>query len=94
VQGTEDSVELFNQDEKRVLESYLDRNKRLEEFIKKPETVAQKVWPEALHTASRAGVDSLFCAFLSVSGCGIGVAHGQRKRQRKRKRAAQFYNSS
>lgn len=56
--------ELF--DDEKNLAFYLDRNKRVDEWIEKPRTVSQKVWPEALHLADPSGPESLFMCFSAL----------------------------
>jgi len=53
-------------DEQR-LAFFLDRNERVEQWVKNPEKVVdRKVWPKALHLAQRAGPNSLFRGLRSV----------------------------
>jgi len=71
-------TELFNSDQKRELDWYLDRNKWLARWIKPPTVASQPVWPEGLHLADRAGPDSLFSALRGLSGLGLGLSQGTR----------------
>ena len=59
--------DVFDADDKMRLVFYANRNERLDEWVGNPETVQeQKVWPEALTLAERAGPNSLFRGLRSV----------------------------
>ena len=47
-------------EDKQRLSFYANRNESLDQWADNPETVNQKVWPEALGLAQRAGPDALF----------------------------------
>jgi len=69
-------------DDKTRLVFYTDRNKCLDQWANKPETVDPKVWPEALYLAEKAGPDSLFRGLRSVLGGKDVNFRGGRKRKR------------
>ena len=76
-------TDLFDDDHnKKRLEFYADRNEQLDQWVDNPETVAQKVWPEALKLAERAGPDSLFRGLRSVLGSDCVKSHAVRKHKR------------
>lgn len=82
--------ELIEEDEQRKrLEFYMDRNKRVSQWVEDPSAVSRKVWPEALQLADRKGHDSLFLAFRALAMS--GVCESQKKRKRKR---PQFFKPS
>jgi len=81
--------DLFNDNDKARLMFYANRNELLDQWVGNPETVEQKVWPDALALAEKAGPDSLFRGFRSVlGGDSTGLRIG-----RKRKRP-QYYAPS
>ena len=59
---------LFNRffNDKQRLAFYANRNESLDEWVDHPETVEQKVWPDALGLAERAGPGALFRGLRSV----------------------------
>ena len=67
-------------EDKQRLEFYMDRNQRLEEWVKNPAPVREDVWPEALQLADRAGPNTLYQSMLALSEFGIGLTAGQRER--------------
>lgn len=79
---------LFDEDDdQQRLAFYADRNQRVEQWVENPETVVdQKVWPDALMLAQRAGPDSLFRGLRSVFESEYvnttGLLRGGRKRKR------------
>jgi len=52
--------------DKQTLAFYANRNKLLDQWVGNPETVEQKLWPEALSLSQRAGPNSLFRGLRSV----------------------------
>jgi len=60
--------DLFDADDKKRLVFYANRNKYLDQWADNPETVEQKVWPNALKLAEKAGPDSLFRGLRSAFG--------------------------
>ena len=63
-----ENLDLFESDEdKKTLAFYANRNEILDQWVDHPEMVEQqKVWPEALGLAERAGPGSLFRGLRSV----------------------------
>jgi len=55
-------------EDKKTLAFYANRNECLDQWVEKPETVKQKVWPDALGLAERAGPNALFRGLRSVLG--------------------------
>jgi len=47
--------DLFDDDHKAMLEVYADRNECLDQWVENPETVEEKVWPDALKLSEKAG---------------------------------------
>ena len=81
---------LFDNDDKQTLAFYANRNESLDQWVDNPETVKQqKVWPEALSLAERAGPDAFFRGLRSVLQSDHGSLPGGRKRKR-----PQFYTPS
>ena len=74
--------DLFDADDKTRLVFYANRNKRLDQWVDNPETVEQKVWPEALKLAEKAGPDSLFRGLRLVLESDYGRLRAGRKRKR------------
>jgi len=72
----------FNHNEKRRLVFYANRNESLDQWVKNPETVDQKVWPDALQLAQKAGLDSLFRGMRLVLESDYVKIPGARKRKR------------
>ena len=72
-----------NDDDKARLAFYRNRNTRLDQWVDNPETVEQqKVWPEALNRAQRAGPGSLFRGLRSVLQSDYVSFPVKRKRKR------------
>lgn len=69
------------------LDFYLNRNHKLAEWTKNPQTVPKELWSYAVSLALEAGVNSLFQSLVSVAESGIDL---RRPRGRKRKRP-QYY---
>jgi len=67
---------------KETLAFYASRNESLDQWIHHPEMVEQKVWPDALGLAERAGPNALFRGLRSV----LETGYVSSKRGRKRKR--------
>ena len=86
VQADRDGRSIFDDDDETRLTFFADRNERLDQWMDNPETVEQKVWPEALKLAEKSGPNSLFRGLRSVLG---GDSTGLRV-GRKRKRP-QYY---
>ena len=59
---------VFNDNDKQTLAFYANRNESLDQWVDHPETVEQKVWPDALGLAERAGPNALFRGLRSVLG--------------------------
>ena len=72
----------FNHNDKRRLVFYANRNERLDQWVDNPETVDQKVWPEALQLAQKAGPDSLYRGMRLVLESDYVKIPGARKRKR------------
>ena len=68
VQGDRDGGSIFDDDDETRLTFFAGRNEHLDQWVDSPETVEQKVWPEALNLAEKAGPDSLFRGLRSVLG--------------------------
>ena len=78
-------TDLFDNDDKQTLAFYVNRNESLDEWVDNPETVdQQKVWPEALSLAERAGPGALFRGLRSVLGRDYVSMPGKRKCKRTR----------
>jgi len=90
VQGDRDGESIFDDDDETRLTFLADRNEHLDQWVDNPESIEQKVWPEALKLAERAGPNSLFQGLRSVLG---GDSSGLRAAGRKHKRP-QFYAPS
>jgi len=90
VQGDRDGESIFDDDDETRLTFLADRNEHLDQWVDNPESIEQKVWPEALKLAERAGPNSLFQGLCSVLE---GDSSGLRAAGRKRKRP-QFYAPS
>jgi len=82
-------TDLFDDHDKERLEFYANRNEHLDQWADNPETVTQKVWPDALKLAERAGPDSLFRGLRSVLESDGVKLHARRKRKH-----PQFYAPS
>ena len=70
---------LFNSNDMKTLAVYRNRNQRLDKWVDNPETVDEKVWPEALGLAQRAGPDALFRGLRSTLGSDYVSLLGERK---------------
>ena len=81
VESRHDQRDLFNDDDKLRLVFYADRNERLDQWVNNPETVDQKVWPDALQLAQKAGPNSLFQGLRTVLGSDYVSLPGVRKRK-------------
>ena len=69
--------------DKKTLAFYANRNESLDQWVDHPETIIeQKVWPDALGLAERAGPDALFRGLRSVLGRDYVSLPGGRKRKR------------
>ena len=69
-------------DEKQRLTFYANRNESLDQWVDHPKKVEQKVWPDALGLAERAGPNALFRGLRSVLESDYGSLPGGRKRKR------------
>ena len=75
--------DLFNNNDKQRLAFYANRNESLDQWVHHPEKVEQqKVWPDALNLAQRAGPNALFHGMRSVLERDYGSSPGKRKRKR------------
>ena len=72
----------FTDDDKVLLQFYIDRNKRLAQWVASPATVPRLLWPDALGLALEAGENSLYRSLQAVLGDEVESALGQRKRKR------------
>jgi len=80
----------FDDNDKQRLAFYANRNKSLDKWVDNPETVEQqKVWPNALGLAERAGPNALFRGLRLVLGSDYVHLPGARKRKR-----TQYYSPS
>ena len=79
-----DEFDLFERaEDKHRLAVYANRNESLDQWVDNPVTVEQqKVWPEALSLAERAGPDALFRGLRSVLESDYVSLPGGRKRKR------------
>ena len=68
--------------DKKTLAFYTNRNESLDQWVDHPETVEQKVWPDALGLAERAGPDALFRGLRSVLERDYVKLPGGRNRKR------------
>ena len=83
VKGEMQDNDLFGTaEDKKTLAFYVNRNESLDQWVDHPETVQQKVWPDALGLAERAGPDALFRGLRSVLGSDYVHLPGGRKRKR------------
>ena len=64
-----------------LLEFYLDRNKRLAQWVATPDTIPDNLRPDALGLAMEAGEETLYRSLQAVLGNEIVSALGKRKRQ-------------
>jgi len=76
----------FSEANQARLESYVDRNRKLAQWVENPKMVPRELWSYAMTLALKAGVNPLFQSLLALSGQGIGL----RQRGRKRKRPQYF----
>jgi len=82
-----DGADVFDDEDKKRLTLYAHRNERLDEWVDSPETVDQKLWPEALTLTEKAGLNLLFRGLRSVLGGDFVSLQSGRKRKR-----PQFYS--
>ena len=69
VKGKMQNDDLFGTaEDKETLAFYANRNESLDQWVDNPETMEQKVWPDALGLAERAGANALFRGLRSVLG--------------------------
>ena len=89
VNGNYEAPDLFESaEDKKTLAFYANRNESLDQWVDHPETVEQqKVWPDALGLAERAGPSTLFRGLRSVLERDYGSLPSGRKRKR-----PQYYN--
>jgi len=71
--------DLFDEADRAQLEIYLNRNRRLAEWVKNPKLVPQELWSYALDLALKAGINPLFQSLLALSGEGVGLRMHRRK---------------
>jgi len=71
------------------LDFYLDRNRKLAEWVENPKLVPRELWQYAIMLALEAGINSLYQSLLALSGQVIGLRQQGRKRKRPR-----YYNPS
>jgi len=69
-------------EERKTLAFYTNRKESLDQWVDHPEMVEQKLWPDALGLAEKAGPNSLFCRLRSVLGRDYVSLPGGRKRKR------------
>ena len=82
VKGEMQDDDLFGTaEDKQRLAFYANRNESLDQWVDHPETVEQKVWPDALGLAERAGPSALFRGLRSVLGSDYVHLPGVRKRK-------------
>lgn len=82
VKCSRDARSLFSRDEdQRRLTFYINRNERLDEWVENKTTLDEKLWPEALRLAARAGKDTLFRSLKSVLGSDYVKQRAARKRK-------------
>jgi len=83
VKGEMQHDDLFETaEDKQRLAFYANRNESLDQWVNLPEMIKkQKVWPEALALAERAGPDALFRGLRSVLGSDYVSLPGGRKRK-------------
>ena len=87
---TTNTRDVFDDNDKQTLAFYANRNESLDQWVDNPELVEQqKLWPEALGLAERAGPEALFCGLRSV----LERDYVSLPRSRKRKRT-QYYTPS
>jgi len=82
--NTDDEIEeLFNDDDKRRLAFFAERNARLDAWTENPSLVPRDLWPYALDLAVKAGRESLFCSLRSALGFdALQAKQGKRTRKR------------
>jgi len=69
------------------LDHFLDRNRKLAQWVENPKLVPPELWSYATMLAMKAGINSLYQSLLALSEHGIGL---QQRRGRKRKRPQYF----
>ena len=74
--------DLFDADDKTRLVFYANRNELLDQWVGNPESVEQKVWPDALKLAEKAGPNSLFRGLRSLVESDYVSLGAGRKRKR------------
>jgi len=75
----------FDEDDHRLLQSYFNRNERMEQFIETPASVPKHLFPETLGVAARVDNPSmLFESLKVVSTTELFGSNRQRTRKRKR----------
>jgi len=71
----------FSEANQARLEYYLDRNRKLAQWIANPKMVPRELWSYAIMLAMKAGANSLFQSLIALSEHGVGLKKG-RKRKR------------
>jgi hypothetical protein len=64
------------------LNFYMERNRKLAQWVQNPMTVPRELWQYAMMLAIKAGANTLFQSLLALSGKGIGLKQRGRKRKR------------
>jgi len=66
----------------RRLESFLNRNRNLAQWVENPKRVPRELWPRAMALALKAGLDSFYRSLLALSEQGVELRRKRRKRKR------------
>jgi len=72
---------LFNEANQARLEFFLDRNRKLKQWMANPKLVPCELWSYAILLALEAGANALYQSLLSLSGQGVGLKKQGRKRK-------------
>jgi len=64
------------------LEFYLDRNRKLAQWVSNPKLVPCELWSYAITLALKAGMNSLYQSLIAASGEGIGLRERGKTRKR------------
>jgi len=66
--------EYWNEANRMRLDFYLNRNRKLSQWMENPKLVPRDLWPEAMKLALEAGITSLYLSLLELSSEGIGLS--------------------
>jgi len=71
----------FSDANQNQLDIYLDRNRKLAQWVKDPKLVPRELWSYAVTLAVKAGINSLFQSLIALSEHQIGLREKSRKRK-------------